>query len=113
MSASSISRAAADVNLQNRIVAAANKEIIYNEELAESWFGQKVLGGMALWNPLYWSVAVETEASYETALNSGRGAPGYDTDIITDAALTSAIVANWPQEPPPPTPPPVIGGGPA
>ena len=107
MSASSIARAAGDVNLQSRIVAAANKEIIFSEELADTWFGQRVLSGMAMWNPLYWSVAVETELAYETALNTGRGAPGYDTDIITDAALTSAIVANWPQEPvitPPPTP---------
>jgi len=101
VSASSISRAANDPQLQARVVAAANKEIIFNEELAGTWFGQKIQGGMALWSPLYWSVAVETEAAYETAVNSGRGAPGYDADIITDAALVSAITANWPQEPTP------------
>ena len=27
---------------------------------------------------------------------AGRGAPGHDTDIITDGAITSAIVAHWP-----------------
>jgi hypothetical protein len=104
VSASSISRAAADPQLQARIVAAANKEVIFNDELAASWFGQKIAQGMAMWTPLYWSVAVETEAAYETAVNSGRGAPGYDQDIITDAALVSAITANWPEEPPPITP---------
>ncbi len=101
MSASSIGRAANDPQLQARIVAAANKEILFNEELANTWFGQKVQGGMALWQPLYWSVAVETEAAYASALQADRGAPGYDTDIITDPALVSAIVANWPQEPTP------------
>lgn len=98
MSANSISRAANDVQLQARIVASANKEIIFNDALADSWFGQRVRAGMATWTPLYWSVAVETEAAYETAVNSGRGAPGYDVDIITDAALTAAISANWPEE---------------
>jgi hypothetical protein len=105
VSASSIARAAADPQLQSRIVAITNREIIFNEELAGTWFGLKVTGGMAMWSPLYWSVAVDTEAAYETAVNSGRGAPGYDTDIITDAALISAITAHWPEEPPPATPP--------
>ncbi len=104
MSASSIARAAADPQLQSRIVAVTNKEIVFNEELADTWFGQRVVQGMAMWTPLYWSVAVDTEAAYETAVNSGRGAPGYDVDVITDAALTSAITAHWPQEPPTPTP---------
>lgn len=99
MSASSIARAAGDAQLQARIVADANREIIYSEELAATWFGQRILQGMAIWSPLYWAVAVETEASYETAVNSGRGAPGHDVDIITDAALTAAIAANWPQDP--------------
>ncbi len=101
MSASSIARAAADQQLQARIIAEANKEVIFNEALAATWFGQRILQGMAVWQPLYWGVAVETELAYETAVNSGRGAPGHDQDIITDAALTSAITANWPQEPAP------------
>jgi hypothetical protein len=101
VSASSISRAANDPQLQGRVVAAANKEILFNDELANTWFGQRVQQGMALWQPLFWSVAVETEAAYASALSADRGAPGYDTDIITDAALVSAISANWPQEPTP------------
>ena len=98
MSANSINRAANDPQLQARIVASANKEILFNDELFESWFGQRIRAGMATWSPLYWSVAVETEAAYESALLDMRGAPGFDVDIITDAALTSAIVANWPTE---------------
>jgi hypothetical protein len=108
MSASSIARAAADPQLQSRIIASASKEVAYDETLKQTWFGKQVANGMANWFALYWPVAVETEAAYETAINSGRGAPGYDTDIITDAAITAAIMANWPQDPnaePPALPP--------
>ena len=106
MSASSISRAAGDPQLQARIIASTNKEILFNDELAETWFGKQVRAGAANYTGLYWPVAVETEAAYETAVNSGRGAPGYDVDVITDAAITSAIVANWPPDPTVFVPPP-------
>lgn len=106
MSASSISRAASDAQLQSRVVAMTNKELIFNEELQETWFGKQARSGYANYSPLYWSVAVETEAAYETAINSGRGAPGYDQDVITDGDITSAITANWPQDPNPA--PPVV-----
>jgi hypothetical protein len=101
MTASIISRAANDPQLQARVVALTNKEIVYDQtgELADSWFGRQVLGGFANWIPLYWSVAVAGEAEYETAVNSGRGAPGFDIDIITDGEITSAIIARWPQNP--------------
>jgi hypothetical protein len=101
VSASSINRAANDGQLQQRIVASANKEVLFNEELAATWFGKQLRNGFASFNGLNWAVAVETESAYETALLDGRGAPGYDTDIITDAALTAAIVANWPPDPTP------------
>ena len=99
MSASSINRAANDPQLQARIVALANKEVLSNEELANTEYGKRVLNGMAIWTQLYWPVAVETEAAYESALLNDRGAPGYDVDIITDAALSAAIVGNWPPDP--------------
>jgi hypothetical protein len=105
VSASSIARAAADAQLQTRIVASANKEILFNDTLRDSWFGKQIRGGFANFNSLYWSVAVETEAAYESAVNSGRGAPGYDVDVITDAALVAAISANWPEDPNPPVVP--------
>jgi hypothetical protein len=54
---------------------------------------------------LMYPIAVDTEAAYETAVNSGRGAPGYDVDIITDAAITAAIAAHWPPDLAPPTGP--------
>jgi hypothetical protein len=99
MSASSIARAANDPELQARVLAMAHKEIVFNEELAATQYGRQLTAGAAGPNPLMWPIAVDTEAAYETALLAGRGAPGHDTDIITDAALTSAVVAHWPADP--------------
>jgi len=96
MSASSIARAANDPQLNARVVALAQKEILFNDDLANTTFGKQLRAGMIQVQPLMWPVAVDTEAAYETAINSGRGAPGYDQDVIPDAAITSAIVAHWP-----------------
>ena len=100
MSAGSISRAASDPDLQKRVLAMAQKEILFNEELAATQYGQRLAQGSQDVMALMYPVAVDTEAAYETAVNSGRGAPGWDVDIITDAMLTSAINAHWPADPP-------------
>ncbi|MET0786845.1 MAG: hypothetical protein ABWY25_09080 [Paenisporosarcina sp.] len=104
MSAASISRAANDEQLRARVLAMAHKEMVFNEALANTKFGQELQQGMGALSTLMWPVAVDTEAAYETALLAGRGAPGFDTDIITDAAITSSIVAHWPEDPEPVTP---------
>jgi hypothetical protein len=106
MSASSISRAANDPQLQARVIALANKQVVYDEALGETWYGLQVRSGFANFANLYWPVAVATEVEYETAENSGRGAPGYDQDVIEDGAITSAIVAHWPPNPNPTLPAP-------
>ena len=107
MSFASITAAANDSQLRARVDAAANKEVRYSAELAATVYGQQLLQGMpaipGMTTPpsaLMWGVAVATEAEYETALQAGRGAPGHDKDIITDGAITSAVVANWPPDPP-------------
>jgi hypothetical protein len=105
MSASSISRAANDPQLQARVTAQAHKEIAFNATLADTSFGRSLSAGYATMSALYWAVAVDAELAYETAVNSGRGAPGYDTDIVTDANITAAINAHWPADVPPPGPP--------
>ena len=98
MTMSSISKAANDLELRARVEAAAYKEAVYNQELAETEFGQSLLRGITNVTALMWRVAVDTEAAYEGALQAGRGAPGHDSDIITDAQITSAIVAGWPPD---------------
>lgn len=96
MTAATIARAAQDPDLIARVTALAHKEIIYNADLAATTFGRGLVSGIALITPLMYPVAVDTEAAYETAVNSGRGAPGHDVDVIPDANLTSAIVTHWP-----------------
>lgn len=105
MSASSISRAANDEQLRARVLAMAHREMVFNQALANTKFGKELQMGMGALNTLMFPVAVDTEAAYEAALVSGRGAPGHDMDIITDAALSASIVAHWPQDPEPPAAP--------
>lgn len=101
MSAASVSRAASDPELRARVLAMAHKELLADENKANSTFGKNLSAGVMGVDALMYPVAVDTEAAYEAALQSGRGAPGHDSDIITDAALTSAIGAHWPYDPEP------------
>ena len=99
MTMATINQAASDGQLRARVLAAAQKEIIFNEELANTEYGKRLARGDSDVMPLMYRVAVDTEAAYASALQAGRGAPGHDPDIITDGAITSAIVAGWPQDP--------------
>jgi hypothetical protein len=72
----------------------AHKELLYDEEKANSTYG-KQLTQIGV-EPLMYPIAVDTEAAYEAAIQAGRGSPGHDLDIITDGALTSSINAHWP-----------------
>ena len=105
MSYASINRAMQDQDLIARVTSAALKEAYANPE-----FGDTIFGGQVKMNPRYGGdvligpVAVDTEAAYASALAAGRGAPGHDTDVITDAAINSAVQAHWPADPEPPAP---------
>lgn len=98
MSASSINRAATDPQLLARVNAIAHKEAQANATFGDTTFGRDLMRGMTDASPLMWAVAVDTEAAYESALVNGRGAPGHDTDIITDGDITAAVQAHWPQD---------------
>lgn len=100
MSASSIARAAQDMQLLDRVNAIAQKEARANSQFGDTEFGRNLMSGMTDARPLMWAVAVDTEAAYETALVNGRGAPGHDIDIITDDQITAAVQAHWPADPP-------------
>lgn len=99
MSLSSITRAANDPDLLARVNASAQQEAINNATLKDTVYAEQLRRGVASTQPLMYAVAVDTEAAYETALVSGRGAPGHDVDIITDAQITAAIQAHWPPDP--------------
>jgi hypothetical protein len=104
MSLSSVQRAAADPELIARVEACANQEALNNPELSETLYARQLKAGLQNVKPLMWPVAVATEVAYETALQSGRGAPGHDVDIITDGDITAAVQANWPPDPNEPPP---------
>jgi hypothetical protein len=99
VTASTIHRAANDPDLRARVLAMAHKEVLFDPVKAASSYGRGLAAGQRDETPLMFPVAVDTEAAYETAVNSGRGAPGHDVDIITDAALTAAVSTHWPYEP--------------
>jgi len=105
MTAASINRCANDTQLQARVLAIAQKEMMYNTELQETQFGRQLRQGMASVMALMWPLAADQEAAYFAALQAGRGAPGHDIDIISDDSILSAVISFWPKDIPM-TPPP-------
>jgi len=98
MSQSTVARAASDPDLQKRVTAAVYSEAIANPVLAETQFAKTLMSGFANFTGLYWAVADAVDLEYEAGINAGRGAPGHDADVVTDGAITSAVVANWPPD---------------
>jgi hypothetical protein len=94
-------RAANDPDLQSRVAASIFSEAIGNPALADTQFARNVLFGQANFTSMYWAVADAVDAAYEAGILSGRGSPGHDADVVTDGAITSAVVANWPPDPEP------------
>jgi hypothetical protein len=101
MSLATIARAAKDPDLMDRVSSSANQEANNNPDLHDTLYAQQLRSGVQSVQPLMWSVAVDTEASYASALANGRGAPGHDEDVITDAQITASVVAHWPPDPAP------------
>ena len=50
---------------------------------------------------MFWAVATAVQAEYEWGVNTGRGTPGYDNDVVTDGMITSSVVVAWPADPSP------------
>lgn len=96
---STVAKAANDPDLQQRVMASVYSEAIANPDLKDTQFATQVRGGYAPMTGFYWAVADAVEVAYETGMNNGRGAPGHDRDVVDDAAITSAVVANWPPDP--------------
>jgi hypothetical protein len=99
MSFNTQSRAANDSDLRTRITAAVYAEASNSPTLGSTVFAAQVLGGNANLTSMFWQVAHAVEAAYEAGVTSGRGSPGHDNDVVTDGAITAAVVANWPPDP--------------
>jgi len=92
----SIYAAANDPELTRRVESCVQQEAFGNEGVKDSEYAVAIRNGTANVRPLVWAVATSTEAAYYAALQAGRGAPGHDTDIITDGDILSVVQANWP-----------------
>ena len=99
MTLASVYAASQDSQLRARVEASANQEARNNDNLKDTAYAKALQNGTQSVQPLMWGVAVATEAAYFGALQNGRGAPGHDSDIITDGDITAAVVANWPPDP--------------
>jgi hypothetical protein len=108
VTAASINMCANDAQLQARVLATAQKELVYNTNLQNTAYGKQLREGMFTnVMVLMWPLAADQEQEYYDALVAGRGAPGHDRDIISDEAILSAVISFWPPDPEvtPPTPP--------
>ena len=102
MTMTTINQAANDPQLQARVLAAAHKAMREDEDLADTDYGKQLRSGVNNVMPLMWKVALERESEYAAAVTAGKGSPGYDPDIITDAMITTAVIAGWPPNTPGP-----------
>lgn len=98
MTMNAVVRAANDTDLQSRVQAAAYGEAINNATLKNTQFALMIRTGFGNFTSLYWAVAQSVQAAYDSGIAAGRGSPGYDADVVTDGAITSAVVANWPPD---------------
>lgn len=101
MTAASINLCANDKQLQDRVLATAQKELVYNTALQDTVYGKQLRQGQFTVNimQLMWPLAADQEQEYLDALLAGRGAPGHDADIISDEAILSAVISFWPKDP--------------
>lgn len=101
MSLTTISQAAEDGELHDRITAGVWKEAVANPALGGTNFGRQVLQGTGnILGTFAYPVSVDNEAAYESAVIAGNPHPGLDPAVITDANIASAVQAHWPADAP-------------
>ena len=98
MSYNTLDQSSKDLALQNRVLAAVQKEAQANAELAATPFGELVRDNPAEGIRLMWPVCIDYESEYAYAVDHNHENPGGDEGVITDANIGSAVQAHWPQE---------------
>ena len=98
MSLNTAAMAANDPDLQLRVTASVYSEAIANPDLKETQFAANVRLGVVNLTGMFWAVGDAVDQQYEAGVLAGRGSPGHDPDVVTDGAITSAVVANWPED---------------
>lgn len=100
MSYTTIHQAANDMELQNRVEAAALKEAYNNPTFGDTPYGQDLkLGNITSWSTFRYPIAIGTEAEYEYAINADNPSPGGDPTVITDAEILGIVQLYWPGAP--------------
>ena len=101
MSYTSIQIAVRDVDLQDRVRAAAMKEAFSGaDEFSESEFGKQLRQSPTLaTNAFQWPTCIDYEDEYEFALNNSNPAPGKDPGVISDANIQAVVQTYWPLDP--------------
>lgn len=110
MSYSSIAKCVLDTELQERVVAAANKEAwAGGPQFSESEYGARLRSyPTEAVGTFMFVIAIDNEAAYAYALGltPPNPHPGLDPGVIGDANIQAGIQAHWPPDPMPATPPP-------
>jgi len=100
MSYTTMSRAAADPALTDRITAATVQEAWNNPAAAGTLFGVDVQASagnaMRMWWPV--CIAADVAAAYASALAAGNPNPGGDDAVVTDGMILANVQAKWPPE---------------
>jgi hypothetical protein len=100
MSYTTIAKAFVDASLIGRVRAAVAREAFGNATLGDTVTGRAIIanGPDMVLQKFLWPVAIATEADYAYAVGNSNPDPGGDEGVVTDAAIASAVQANWPED---------------
>ena len=101
MTYTTITASVNDVELQDRVTAAACKEAwAGGAEFRDTVYGERLRTyPTEAIGTFMWAIAIDNEAAYEYAINGGTQHPGLDPGVISDAALQAGVQAHWPADP--------------
>ena len=101
MTYTTIATCVQDVELQERVTAAACKEAwAGGPEFRDTVYGERLrtYPSEAI-GTFMWAIAIDNEAAYAYAIDGGTQHPGRDPGVISDAALQAGVQAHWPPDP--------------
>jgi hypothetical protein len=102
MSLTTLHQSTQDIELVNRIVAAAFQEAHANEALGDTPYGQTLLNGgssITVTDVFLWPICIDNRDAYAYAVESGNEHPGSDVGVVSDASISTAIQTYWPVPP--------------
>lgn len=111
MSYTSINTCVNDTDLQARVKSAASKEAwAGGPEFAGTEYGARLrtYPDEAMVTFMY-AIAIDNEADYAYAIESGKPDPGLDRSVITDEKIQAGVQAHWPASTTVPLPTDMVG----